>query len=109
MPTGEVAPPALACIGQSPSGRFFGTWIAIWYRPTDPAESAAPNTVAGTLLMVTVGAVAVTYAWSEGTATPGGAAGLVGPNPVPHNSSTSPGLAAAVVTPEKLPGLAAKL
>jgi hypothetical protein len=46
-------------MGQSPSASVPGTWIAIWYNPAEPGASAAPYTVAGVLLMVTVGADAV--------------------------------------------------
>ena len=49
----------LAWIGQSPSVRVPGTWIAIWYNPAEPGASAALSTMAGTLLIVTTGVVAV--------------------------------------------------
>src|ERR1700720_1475924 len=59
--------------------------------------------------MVTIGDVAVAYVLSPGTAEPTGAGGLVGPNPVAHRMSTSPGLAATVVAPAKVPAFTAKL
>src|SRR5438128_11841253 len=39
---------------------------------------------------------------------PAGAAGLVGPNPVPHRIMMSPGFAATVVAPANVPAFAAK-
>src|ERR1035438_9258990 len=56
--------------------------------------------------MVTEGAVEVEYVTAEGTWIPGGAAGIVGPKPVPHRMSTSPGLAATAVAPATVPSLA---
>ena len=38
-----------------------------------------------------------------------GAAGVVGPNPVPHRMITSPGLAATLVVPGNVPFFAARL
>src|SRR5450432_325766 len=40
---------------------------------------------------------------------PAGTGGLVGPKPVPQRVNTSPGLAATVVAPAKVPSLAARL
>jgi hypothetical protein len=90
-------------MGQSPLGIELGTWIAIWYRPAKPGASAAPYTIAGMLSIVTVGRVVVEYVVALGTAAPGGATGEVGPNPVPQRMITSPGFAATVVVPGKVP------
>src|ERR1019366_873180 len=55
------------------------------------------------------GAGASVYLGPRGTATPAGAAGIVGPNPVAQRMITSPGLAGVVVAPENVPALTAKL
>jgi hypothetical protein len=57
------------------------------------STSAAPYTAAETSSMVTVGSVLVEYVVSLGVSTPAGAAGVVGPKPVPHRMIVSPGLA----------------
>ena len=61
IPAGEETPPMVATRGQVPSASDEGTWIATWYRPANPGASAAPNTVACTLLMVTFGSAPVEY------------------------------------------------
>jgi hypothetical protein len=48
--------------------------------------------------LILIGAVAKVCA---GSCTPAGAAGVVGPKPVPHKMITSPDLADVVITPEK--------
>src|ERR1700730_9721222 len=97
----------LAWMGQSPSARVVGTWMAIWYKPAEPGASAAPYTVADVLFTVTAGADAVEKPPLAGTETPDGEAGIVGPNPVAHRMSTPPGLAGTVVEPAKVPAFAA--
>src|SRR3974390_1747137 len=49
------------------------------------------------------------YCLSAGTWSPAGTVGVVGPKPVPHRISTSPGFAATVVAPAKVPFLTARL
>jgi hypothetical protein len=55
------AEPTVATMGQSPFASDVGTWIATWYNPANPGANAAPYTVAGTLLIVTVTGVLVEY------------------------------------------------
>src|ERR1700722_5667261 len=98
-----------ATTAQSPSASDSGTWIATWYKPANPGASAAPYTVAGRLSMVTVGSALVEYVVSPGVSTPTGAAGVVGPKPVPHRMIVSPGFAGTVVEPANVPLFAAKL
>jgi hypothetical protein len=56
---------------------------------------------------VTAGCVTVEYTWLVEVATPIGAVGLVGPNPVPHRITTSPGFAGTVAAPGNVPAFAA--
>ncbi len=97
----------VATMGQSPFASDAGTWIATWYNPAKPGANAAPYTVAGTLLIVTVTGVLVEYVLSPGVTTPGSVGGVVAPNPVPHRISTSPGFAGTVVSPAIVPFLTA--
>src|SRR5688572_16495150 len=69
---------------------------------------AAPNTVAGVPPTVTDTGLSVVYVLSEGICAPNGA-DFAGPKPVPQRMITSPGLAAVVVTPSKVPFLTANV
>ena len=73
--------------------------MATWYRPANPGASAVPYTVAEIPPTVTVTLLVTEYVAVDGTSTPTGAAGLVGPKPVPHRIKTSPGLAGTVAEP----------
>ena len=58
-------------------------------------------------ITVTVTGVAVLYVVLDGVSAPAGADGLVGPKPVPHRMTTSPGAAGTVVSPANVPFLTA--
>ena len=94
MPVGVCTPPTDACMATVPVGTLAGSWMVIWYSPTVPVVRTELTTGTCIPLTVTIGIVDVAGALL--IIVPAAVGGFVGPNPVPHSTTRSPGCAGVV-------------